>query len=153
MKMAHRWKHWPLAIVLGMAVATGSVDAAVSCHKINAKGSGQDLGNGATRASIIGGGLLQGTTAGQFSITGFNPPVASIQGTVTFTTNQGMAVVTVAGVFDTSTGEFNASGPVTSGAGKLSGASGNLALHGVEDLTTGAFVEDVSGLLCVDLSP
>ena len=134
-------------------MAAGSANAALSCHKINAKGIGQDLGNGSTQATIIGGGLLHGTTLGQFSIISVNPPVASFEGTVTFTTKQGGAVVTVDGVLDITTGEFSASGPVTSGTGKLADASGNIALHGTQDLLTGAFVEDVTGLLCVDLSP
>jgi hypothetical protein len=56
--------------------------AAQSCHKINAKGVGQDLGGGMTMARIIGGGLLQGTTEGNFTITGASGTVASIAGTV-----------------------------------------------------------------------
>ena len=38
----------------------------VSCHAINTKGAGQDLGGGMTQAQIMGGGLLQGTTQGSF---------------------------------------------------------------------------------------
>jgi hypothetical protein len=48
----------------------GSAEAAVSCDKINAKGIGQDLGRAGTRARILGGGLLHGTTHGIFAVTG-----------------------------------------------------------------------------------
>ena len=53
-----------------------------SCHKINAKGVGQDLGGGSTTAQITGGGLLHGTTAGAFAIVGGAPPAFAIAGTV-----------------------------------------------------------------------
>lgn len=45
------------------------------------------------------------------------------------------------------------SGPVMASTGKLAGTAGTLMLDGIEDLTTGTFVEDVSGLICVDLAP
>ena len=51
------------------------------------------------------------------------------------------------------TGEFSASGPVTDATGKLAGATGTLPFDGVEDLSTGSFVEEVTGLVCVDLAP
>jgi hypothetical protein len=35
----------------------------------------------------------------------------------------------------------------------LAGATGTLTLRGVENLVDGSFVEDVSGVVCVDLSP
>jgi hypothetical protein len=127
--------------------------AAVSCHKINAKGAGQDLGGGITQAQIIGGGLLHGTTQGAFVIAGGSPPEYSIAGTVTFTTGQGTLTVTVTGTFDVVSGEFKTEGPVTASTGKLAGATGSLLLKGIEDLLTGKFVEDVSGSICVDLTP
>lgn len=141
-----------IAVAAGLMMA-GPAHAAVSCHKINAKGAGQDLGGGVTQAQIIGGGLLHGTTQGSFNITGVAPPVVSIAGTVTFTTSQGTLTVTVSGTFDVVNGNFVASGPVTAATGKLSGATGSLVLDGIEDLTTGKFIEDVSGLVCVDLAP
>jgi hypothetical protein len=150
-KAKHSWK--VLAILAAAFVAAGSAHAGVSCHNIHAKGIGQDLGNGSTEARIIGGGLLHGTTLGQFSIDSVIPPVASFHGTVTFTTKHGTAVVAVNGVLDITTGQFSAAGPVSGGTGKLADASGNIALQGTQDLATGAFVEDVSGLLCVDLAP
>src|SRR5678816_3389582 len=127
--------------------------AAVSCHKINAKGVGQDLGGGITEAQIIGGGLLQGTTQGSFVVTGGSPPVLLISGTVTFTTNQSTLIATVAGTFNVVTGAFLTTGSVTAAAGKLTGATGTLTLEGIQDLSTGKFAEDVNGTICVDLKP
>jgi hypothetical protein len=142
-----------LFVVVGTLVTVSQARAAVSCHKINAKGVGQDLGGGVTEADIIGGGLLQGTTVGNFVITGSSGTVASIEGTVVFTTNQATLTVTVTGIFDVATGEFSASGTVTGATGKLAGATGALLLEGVEDLSNGRFVEDVTGTICVDLAP
>jgi hypothetical protein len=127
--------------------------AGVSCHSINAKGVGQDLGNGSTEAQIIGGGLLHGTTVGSFVITGVSGTVASISGTVTVTVNQATLTVTVSGTFDVASGEFSASGPVTDSTGKLSGATGDLSFDGIQDLSAGTFVEDVTGDVCVELQP
>ncbi len=48
-----------LCALAGMLLLAGSVQAGTggeSCHKINAKGVGQDLGGGSTTARIIGGG-------------------------------------------------------------------------------------------------
>lgn len=142
-----------LFVGVGTLMTASQALAAVSCHKINAKGVGQDLGGGVTEADIIGGGLLQGTTAGNFVITGFSGTVASFAGTVVFTTNQGTLTVTVAGIFDVATGEFSASGIVTGATGKLAGATGTLLLEGIQDLSDGRFVEDVTGTICVDLAP
>jgi hypothetical protein len=142
-----------VVVVLASVLMASPARGQVSCHQINAKGAGQDLGGGATEAQIIGGGLLQGTTAGSFVITGFSGTVASIAGTVTFTTNRATLTVTVTGTFDVATGEFSASGPVTGATGKLTGATGSLSLEGIEDLSDGSFIEDVSGEICVDLEP
>jgi hypothetical protein len=138
--------------VTGLLLAS-QVDAGVSCHRINAKGEGQDLGGGVTEARIIGGGLLQGSTVGNFAITGGAPPVFEVAGTVMFTTHQATLTASVTGTFNVMTGEFVTSGPVSAATGKLAGATGSLVLDGVQDLVTGAFVEDVTGLVCVDLSP
>ena len=133
---------------------TDQPTAAVSTHKIHAKGVGQDLGGGNTQARIIGGGLLSGTTTAHFEITGGTYPVFLIVGDVTFTTNQGATlIVHISGTFDVASGEFSASGPVTDSTGKLAGATGILTLSGVEDFSDGAFVEDVSGSISVDLAP
>jgi hypothetical protein len=149
---------WPLllCVLAGSLAFAGQAQAsvsAVSCHRLNAHGLGQDLGGGMTRAQIFGGGLLEGTTKGVFAVTGFSGTVASIAGTVEFTTNRATLTVTVAGTLDVASGAFSASGPVTGATGKLSGATGDLAFTGVEDLSTGSFTEDVSGSVCADLSP
>ena len=138
-------------IAAGVIVSLGQAHAAVSCHKINAKGVGQDLGGGMTEARIVGGGLLQGTTQGSFVITGGAPPVFGIAGTATFTTQQATLTVALSGTFDVGTGAFVSTGPVMSATGKLAGATGTLTIDGTEDLSTGRFTEEVSGLICVDL--
>lgn len=142
-----------LVALMAMAMMMGESQAGVSCHKVNAKGKGQDLGSGVTNANINGGSLLNGTTVGNFQIVGFSPPDAAIAGTVVFTTKRATLTVSVAGIFNTATGEFTASGPVTGATEKLAGAAGTLLLDGIEDLSNGTFVEDITGVVCVDLSP
>jgi len=142
-----------LFVVVGTLMTVSEARAAASCHRINAKGVGQDLGGGVTEADIIGGGLLQGTTVGNFVISAGSGTVFTIAGTVVFTTNQATLTVSVAGIFDVATGEFSASGPVTGATGKLAGATGELRLEGIENLSDGSFVEDVTGEICVDLAP
>ena len=151
-----KWFAKLLVLTASTLACVGVADAAVSCHKINAKGTGQDLGGGATQARIIGGGLLHGTTAGSFAIVGGVPPVLLVSGTVTFTANGGTLTVQVGGSFDVSDpsdAKFVVSGPVTSATGKLAGATGTLMIEGDESLITGKFTEQLSGLVCVDLAP
>ncbi|MDN5860444.1 MAG: hypothetical protein L0H84_17700, partial [Pseudonocardia sp.] len=50
--------------------APAAAHAGVSCHRINATGTGQQTGPTTTVATIRGGGLLHGTTAGEFTVTG-----------------------------------------------------------------------------------
>jgi hypothetical protein len=121
-------------VVTASAMMTGNARADVSCHTINARGVGQDLGGGATEAQITGGGLLEGTTAAQFIITGVSGTLASFEGPVTFTANRATVTVTVIGTFDVVTGAFSASGLVTDATGKLEGATGILSLNGIQDL-------------------
>ena len=141
-----------IVMVVGTLVMISQAQAGISCHKITAKGVGQDLGGGATEAHIIGGGLLHGTTDANFTTAG-SPPVFSIAGTVTFTTNKATLTITVTGTFNVVTGEFMAFGPVTEATGKLTGATGTLLFEGAEDLSTGMFAEDVTGVICVNLAP
>jgi len=138
---------------LGALMTASPSQAGVSCHLINAKGVGQDLGGGSTSAKIIGGGLLQGTIAGSLSITGITGTVATFVETVTFTNQHGTLTVMVTGAIDLTTGQFNASGPVTAASGKLSGATGNISLSGVANFATAIFTEDITGVVCVDLAP
>lgn len=153
MKNAGKYVCAAMVVLAGGLFVATHASAAVSCHKINAKGIGQDLGNGATRAQIIGGGLLHGTTVGQFAITGGALPVFDIAGTVVVTTQQASLSVSLTGTLDVATGNFLTTGPVSDSSGKLSGATGTLTLDGVEDLTTGQFAEDITGVVCVDLAP
>jgi hypothetical protein len=143
-----------LVAALSLAVvAPTAVDAAVSCHRIDASGVGQDQGGGNTVAQISNGGLLQGTTAAAFTITGLSGTLASFVGTITFTPNRATLAAEVAGTLDLATGVFNASTSSLSGTGKLEGATGGLVFAGVENLLTGTFTEVVAGQVCVDLAP
>jgi len=59
----------------------------------------------------------------------------------------------VPGALNVVTGEFAATTTDMSGTGQLAGATGQLALRGVEDLSTLAFTGNVTGEICVDLAP
>jgi hypothetical protein len=142
-----------LCLLLAGAVTPADASAGVSCHTINAKGVGQDLGGGRTEAQIVGGGLLHGTTQAAFTITGLNGTVASFVGAIVFTVNNATLTANVAGTLDVASGVFAATTSGVTGTGKLVGATGSLAFNGVEDLTDGSFTEDVNGEICVDLSP
>jgi len=133
-------------IMVGGAQADGSADDQ-GCAQVHAVGVGQDLGGGNTTATISHGGRLNGTTSGQFAITG-SPPVFTIVGTVVFTTKNGTLTANVAGTFDVTSGAFNASGPVSAGTGNLAGTTGSLTFAGVENLATGVFTETITGTLC-----
>lgn len=136
-----------------MVVAPATVLASTSCHSINASGVGQDLGGGHTVGQISDGGLLQGTTAASFTITGFSGTVASFAGPITFTTNRATLTANLVGTLDVATGAFAATSSSITGTGKLAGATGNLSFSGLENLATGVFTETVTGSICVDLAP
>jgi 2',3'-cyclic-nucleotide 2'-phosphodiesterase (5'-nucleotidase family) len=148
----------PSIMLVGALVSLGALtvspaQAGVSCHLINAKAVGQDLGGGSTTASVMGGGLLHGTNAGSLTITGVSGTVASFVETVTFTNRHGTLTVLVTGWIELTTGQFNASGPVTAATGKLAGATGQISLSGAANFATAIFSEDISGVVCVDLAP
>ena len=143
----------PFAIAAVAAAASANAPAAVSCHKINAKGIGKDNGDLTTNARIIGGGLLHGTTAAAFTPTGLIFPDFFFSGSITFATNNGTLTASLNGSLNVVTGEFAATTTGMSGTGQLAGVTGKLTLRGVEDLSTLAFTEDVTGQICVDLSP
>ncbi len=145
-----------LSVVIAVAltvVAPATVFGGASCRNINATGVGQDHGGGQTVGQISDGGLLQGTTAASFAITGISGTVASFAGPITFTTNRATLTVDLDGTLNLTTGEFSASGDVSEGTGKLDGATGTLTLAGVQNLSdpAGSFTETVSGQICVDL--
>ena len=56
MKMLGRFILLVVLVSLGTVLWSSPVQAGVSCHHINARGVGQDLGGGVTQARIIGGG-------------------------------------------------------------------------------------------------
>jgi hypothetical protein len=141
------------ALLLLALITVCPARAGVSCHLINAKGVGQDLGAGSTTGNVIGGGLLHGTIAGSISVTGVSGTVASFVETVTFTNQHGTLTVVVTGAIDVITGQFNASGPVTAATGKLSGATGNISVSGIANFAAAVFTEDITGVVCVDLAP
>ncbi|SRR6266849_10479444 len=143
-----------LFVIMGVLIIANQTQAAVSCHKINAKGIGQDLGGGRDEVDLIGGGLLQGTIEGQ--VTSFFPVSGTVFGfveTIEFIANKGTLTTIFTGTFDGATGEFNGSGSVTAATGKLAGATGILSLDGIEDLSTGVIAVDVTGSICVNLAP
>jgi len=136
-----------------LVVAPATAFGGTSCRNINATGVGQDLGSGQTVGQISDGGLLQGTTAASFSITGISGTVASFAGPITFTTNRATLTATLVGTLDLASGAFSAASSGIFGTGKLAGATGSLSFSGVENLATGAFTEVVSGSICVELAP
>ena len=142
-----------IAAALVAALAwPAAATAGVSCHTINAKGSGHES-NFQTTADITGGGLLHGTTEASFTPTGLSGTTLSFTGTITFFVNGGTLTATLTGTFDVTTGAFEATTTSISGTGKLAGATGTLTPKGVEDLATGDFTETITGEICVDLSP
>ena len=135
-------------------------EAGTSCHLINAKGVGKDLGVSAdpdgtlhilTSATVIGGGLLHGMVTGSLTLPPPAGPVAQFTEIVTFTTQHGTLTVNLTGWVDFASSHFHASGPVTGGTGKLAGATGTLSLSG--DDAAGTFTEDINGAVCVNLAP
>ena len=146
---------------LALLVVPSPAVAAESCRAINATG----MGSGApaepgdppnlirTRAQLADAGLLQGTTAAAFTITGVTDTGIAFAGPLTITTNRATVLVDLTGTLDVTTGQFVGSGPIVATTGKLSGATGSLTLSGEQDLTdpAGRFTETVSGSICVDL--
>jgi hypothetical protein len=146
---------------LALLVVPSQAVAAESCRAINATGTGSgapaepgDPPNLVrTRAQLADAGLLQGTTAAAFTITGATDTGISFAGPLTITTNRSTVLLDLTGTLDLTTGQFVGSGPIVAATGKLSGATGSLTLSGQQDLTdpAGHFTETVSGSICVDL--
>jgi hypothetical protein len=135
--------------------------AGESCHKINASASGISLTDATTNPVVTagdtrGGGLLQGTTSGVSLVTSFDTfPLLPFTGPQTFTTNRGTVTFTVTGEVvigsepDGSNAYWN-DGTVTSSTGKLAGATGNIAVVGVQ-APDGSFTQTMTGEICVNL--
>lgn len=144
-----------LVLVLVMLVMVGSAQGArlgggdPHCRDVKARGIGQDLGSGNTTATIKHGGVLNGTTAAHFDITGGTPPVLTFAGTIVFTTHHGTLTTSPTGTLNVATGVFNAIAPITGGPGVFAGGTGTLTFAGVEDLTTGHFTETITGTICL----
>ena len=153
LRVASRWIGLFSALLFMALMTVCPVRAGVSCHLINAKGVGQDLGTGSTSGKVIGGGLLQGAIAGNITVTGVSGTVASFVETVTFTNQHGTLTVLVTGAIDVTTGQFNATGPVTAATGKLSGATGHISVAGLANFAAAVFTEDINGVVCADLAP
>lgn len=142
-----------LCVLVGALLVVGTAPAASTggsaCRKVKGIGAGQDLGGGNTVATITNSGLLKGTTAAHFDITGGAVPVLTFAGSITFTTKKGLLTLSLTGTFDVSTGAFVGVGVPSSGTGRFAGATGSVTLSGVENLATGAFAETLSGTLCL----
>ncbi len=135
-----------LFMVIGTLLMVNPVQAGTSCHKINAKGEGQETSPGVTVATIKGGGLLNGTTAAIFV-----PTESGFAGTITFTTKLATLTLALEGSFAGTA--FSASGNVTGSTGKLEGTVGTLVFNGVVNPVDGSFIETVKGEICVNLAP
>jgi hypothetical protein len=147
--------------LLATALVALPANAGESCHKINASAVGISLTDATTNPVVTagqtsGGGLLQGTTSGESLVTSFDTfPDLPFTGPQTFTTNRGTVTFTVTGVVsigsepDGSNAYWN-DGPVTGSTGKLAGATGNIAVVGVQ-APDGSFTQTMTGEICVDL--
>jgi hypothetical protein len=137
-----------LAVIATTLVMYGPAWAVETCHKINAKGKGQI--NFATNSSdgvIKGGGLLEGTTHGEFTFTG----VGTYEGTFAIATRHGtLTLFLFDGVFDTTTGEFSNDSVVVGGTGRFDDATGGLFFEGVV-FPDGSYTDDITGEICLDL--
>jgi len=147
---------------LALLVVPSPAMAGVSCHTVTATGTGSgapaqpgDPPNLVrTQARLADAGLLLGTTAAAFTITGLTSTGFTFAGPITVSANRGNVTLDLTGTLDVTTGQFSGTGPVVASTGKLSGATGTLTLAGVQDLTdpAGSFTEVVTGSVCVDLA-
>jgi hypothetical protein len=149
----------PGAVLAALVTAASSVVAAPAeadaasatfCVPVLAKATGQDLGGGETRATLRFAGIAFATSHATFTTTSVVGAVAYFAGPIVLTPALGRDTLTalVTGSVDTSTGAFRATSSTVTGTGQLAGASGQLTFAGLENLSTGAFTETVSGRLC-----
>jgi hypothetical protein len=141
-----------LAAAAGLAAApahaTSPTAAPVRCAPFEATGTGQDLGNGQTTATVSVGGVTVGTTSAAFTITGSEGTTVFFEGPITFTGLSGTLTADVTGTLDAASGDFTSTSTSLSGTRTLRTVTGDVTLIGHEDLTTGAFTESITGDLC-----
>ncbi len=123
---------------------------------VRAVGVGQDDGVNDQGQLITTGNVLVGGVQVASSRATFVPGTPTgttlpFSGPIVFTARVGAATLTaqVNGGVDVSTGDFSATSTSVRGTGVLAPVSGQLQFTGHEDLSTGAFGEDITGRLCV----
>ena len=117
------------------------------CAPVAATGVGQDLGSGQTTATVSVAGVPIGSTAATFTIIGVVGSTVSFVGPIVLTGLGGTLTADVTGTLDAATGAFTSTSSTVTGAGALSGITGDLTFSDHEDLPTGAFTETISGRL------
>ena len=141
-----------VAVPAGVAQAEALHHTHGLCVSVRAQGVGQDLGNGATEATITSHGVVVGTTHAMFTPTGMTGTSLAFDGPIVFTpklSSVGTLTAQVTGAFDLSTGAFHASSTSITGTGLLRHITGDVSIAGNEDLTTGSFTEELTGTLCL----
>jgi hypothetical protein len=139
------------AVVLAIAPATAAAESVDhgSCLNVDATAIGQNLGHGRTTSTVVHAGILNGTTQGQLEITGGHPPVVTVAGVGVLTAKHGTLTLDVAGTLNQATGAFEFTGQVVDGTGVFAHATGTLTFSGVQDLTSGTFVNNITGTVCL----
>jgi hypothetical protein len=143
----------PVALSAGVAQADTPHHTHALCVSVRARGVGQDLGNGATEATITSHGVVLGTTHAMFTPTGMTGTSLAFDGPIVFTPKVprvGTLTAQVTGAFGLSTGAFRASSTSITGTGLLRHVTGDVSIAGNEDLTTGSFTEELTGTLCLN---
>ncbi len=144
------------AVGVVAAAAPAQATTARICLPVRLTGTGQDLGPDSqgvlhTTATLAVHGVPVGTTFASFTPSG--PPVGtelSFGGSIVFTPRigPGRLTATVQGGVDLSAGTFEATSTNVTGTGPFRHTTGRLTFAGTENLTTGAFTETVTGVLC-----
>jgi hypothetical protein len=141
-----------VALPAGMAEAHTFRHTRALCVPVRAHGVGQDLGNGATEATITIHDVVLGMTHAMFTPTSETTTSLTFDGPIVFTpqlSSIGTLTAQVTGGFDLATGEFHASSTSITGTGLLGHVGGHISIAGTENLTTGSFTEELSGTLCL----
>jgi hypothetical protein len=139
------------SLVLPMGTAQGASTRATVCLPFTATGEGQDLGAGRTTATISVGDYRIGSTEAAFTITGVTGTIASFEGPLTFQPDgvRGTLIAQLGGTVDVATGRFSATSTSVSGTQRLTRVTGDVQIEGVQDLSSGAFTETLTGRICI----